>query len=35
MFVDVFGKFAAVFTEGSTTTWLGFGVGLQFDLKKK
>jgi opacity protein-like surface antigen len=31
--VDIHGNFSYVATEGSSLTWIGFGVGLQFDLK--
>ncbi len=33
MWVDVHANYSAVFTEGSTTSWVGFGLGLVFDLE--
>ena len=33
MWVDAHANYTAVFTEGSTTSWVGFGVGLVFDLQ--
>ena len=33
MNVDVHGNYTAVFTSGSTLSWIGFGVGLEFALK--
>jgi len=33
MSVDVHANYTSVFTEGSTTSWFGFGLGLVFDLQ--